>query len=164
MIYLCAGGVPHIIGKLSTKATTLLQISLQSMVCKTMYGPPKLRKFQFCEYSKQNDIWVQAPWPNTKNTIKGKGWLPPNPRCNESCEFMFVYGSSMHQNCSNYALTNLLFSLCRSMWIIDSLVTRPNLHPETPTCPSTPEVLRTRECTPTFYPFVIFTLDTQLSL
>ncbi len=24
------------------------------------------------EFPRQNDIWVQAPWPNTKNTIRGK--------------------------------------------------------------------------------------------
>ncbi len=34
----------------------------------------------------------------------------------------------MHQKCFNYALINLLFSLCRSIWIIDSLVIHPNLH------------------------------------
>jgi hypothetical protein len=26
---------------------------------------------------------------------------------------MYARGLSMHQNCSNYALTNLLFGLCR---------------------------------------------------
>jgi len=45
--------------------------------------------------------------------------------CGESCEPMFVYGEScepvfvcgefMHQRCYNYALTNLLFGLCRFM-------------------------------------------------
>jgi hypothetical protein len=36
---------------------------------------------------------------------------------------------SVHQKCSNYTLTNLLFGLCRSMWIIDMLVTRLSPHP-----------------------------------
>jgi hypothetical protein len=49
--------------------------------------------------------------------------------CDESYEFMYVCGLSMHQKCSNYVLTNLLFGLCRSMWIIDSLVTHPSPHP-----------------------------------
>jgi hypothetical protein len=79
----------------------------------------------------QNDIWVQAP----------------NPSRDESCEFVFARGSSVHQKCSNYALANLLFGLCKSMWIIDSLVTLPNPHPRAPTCPSTFEVLWAKECT-----------------
>ncbi len=52
----------------------------------------------------------------------------------------------MHQKCSNYALTNLWFGLCRSMWIIDSLFTCPNPHPKAPTCIFTPKVLWAREC------------------
>jgi hypothetical protein len=66
----------------------------------------------------QNDIWVLA------------SWLPPSSNRGESCESVFVHGSSMHQKCSNYALTNLLFDLCRSMWIIDPLVTCPSLIPK----------------------------------
>jgi hypothetical protein len=70
---------------------------------------------------------------------------------------VFARGSSVHQKCSNYALTNLLFSLCRSVRVIDLLVILRSPHPEAPTHPSTPKVLRTRERTPTFYPFVVFT-------
>jgi hypothetical protein len=64
---------------------------------------------------KQNDIWVQASWPSTKNIIKGKVVASPSPTRGESCELMFAHGSSVHQKWSNYALTNLLFDLCRSM-------------------------------------------------
>jgi hypothetical protein len=39
---------------------------------------------------------------------------------------MFAYGSSMDQKCSNYALTNLLFGLCRFVRVIDLLVILPN--------------------------------------
>ncbi len=63
----------------------------------------------------------------------------------------------MHQKCSNYAFTNLLFNVCRSVWITDRLVTRPNPHFKAPTCPFTPEVLQDREHTSTPCPFVIFT-------
>jgi hypothetical protein len=45
-ISLHAGGVRHIVGKLSTRATTLLQTSSQSEVYRESYGPPKLRKSQ----------------------------------------------------------------------------------------------------------------------
>ncbi len=63
----------------------------------------------------------------------------------------------MHQKCSNYALTNLLFDLCRSMWIINPLVIRPSPHPRASTCPSTPKVLRTRECIATPFSSIVFT-------
>jgi hypothetical protein len=74
---------------------------------------------------------------------------------------MFAHGLSVHRKCSNYALTNLLFGLCRFMWMIDQLVTRPSPHLGALACPSTFEVLRARECTLIPYPFVIFTLDYQ---
>jgi hypothetical protein len=60
----------------------------------------------------------------------GRWWFPSNLghgeyACGESCESVYargesydsVYarGESIHQNCSNHALTNLLFGLCRSM-------------------------------------------------
>jgi hypothetical protein len=117
------------------------------------FETPKLRVL------KKNDIWVLALWLGTKNNIRGRWWLPPSPSRGESCEFVFAHGSSMHQKCSNYALTNLLFGLCRSMWIIDLLVTLPNPHLRAPTHPSTLEVLRAREHTPTPYPSIVFILD-----
>ncbi len=66
--------------------------------------------------------------------------------------------------CSNYALISLLFGLCKSVRIINPLIIHPNPHPRAPTCPSTREVLRARGCTLTFYPFIVFTFDSQLSL
>jgi hypothetical protein len=82
-----------------------------------------------------------------------------------SFKSMFAHGSSVHQKCFNYVLINVLFGLCKSMWIIYPLVTRPSPHPEALTHPSTPEVLRTKERTPILYPsIVVFTLDLQLSL
>jgi len=100
------------------------------------------------------DKMTLAPWPNTKNTIR---WLPPSSSHGESCESMFVHVSSMHQKCSNYALTNLLFGLYKSMWIIDLLVIHPNPHPKALARPSTFKVLQAKEQTPTLYPFVVFT-------
>jgi hypothetical protein len=68
--------------------------------------------------------WHLGDGPVAKHIIYYKGgrwWLPPNPGHGESCEFVFAYGSSKHQNHSIYALTNLLFGLCRSMWMINYL-------------------------------------------
>jgi hypothetical protein len=42
-IYLATDNVPHTLGKLSTRATTLLQTALQSEVCSQSYGAPKSR-------------------------------------------------------------------------------------------------------------------------
>jgi hypothetical protein len=51
---------------------------------------------------------------------------------------MYVHGSYVHQKCSNYTLTNLLFDLCKLVWIIDPFVTCFNAHPGAPTHPSYP--------------------------
>jgi len=40
---------------------------------------------------------------------------------------------SCTKKCSNYAVTNLLFGLCKLIWIIDMLVTRSSTYPKTPT-------------------------------
>jgi hypothetical protein len=58
---------------------------------------------------------------------------------------------------SSYALTNLLFSLYRSVWVINLLVILLSPYPWAPTCPFTPEMLRARECAPIPYPSAIFT-------
>jgi hypothetical protein len=70
---------------------------------------------------------------------------------------MFACGSFVHQKCSNYALTNLLFSLYRSLWVVDLLVIFPSPHPEALARPFTPKVLRAKEHAPISYPSTIFT-------
>jgi hypothetical protein len=75
----------------------------------------------------------------------------------EYCESIFAHGSSMHQKCSNYALINLLFGLCKFMQVIDLLVNHPSPEPRAPTCPSTPEMLQPKERTPISFTFVVFT-------
>ncbi len=105
----------------------------------------------------QNDIWVQGLWVGIQNTIKGKVMASPSLGYDESCEFVFAHGSFLHQKCSNYALINLLFGLCKSVWIIDSLITHPSPYHKALARPSTPDLLRTMERTPIHCPFVIFT-------
>ncbi len=60
----------------------------------------------------------------------GRWWLPPSSGRDESCEFVFAYDSSVHQKCFNYALTNLLFGLCKFMWIIKLFVIFPSPIPK----------------------------------
>jgi len=52
----------HTVGKLSMRATTLIQTSPQSEVCTQSYGTPKLQESQFWEFqdSQQNDFGC---WP-----------------------------------------------------------------------------------------------------
>jgi hypothetical protein len=45
------------------------------------------------------------------------------------------------------------------MWISDPFVIRPTPHLETPTRRSSLEMLQVKESTPTFYPSIVFTLD-----
>jgi hypothetical protein len=81
----------------------------------------------------------------------------------ESCEFMFAHGSSVHQRCSNCTLTNLLFNLCRSMWVIHLLVNLPSLHPRAPTHPSTPKCCELGNAPQLIFLPLSSSLDSQLS-
>ncbi len=67
-----------------------------------------------------------------------------------------VYPWFFHALCSNYALTNLLFSLWKSMWVIDLLVNLFSPHPGALTCPSIHKMLWAKERTPTPSPFIVF--------
>jgi hypothetical protein len=66
-IYLAADDVPHTIGKLSTRATTLLQTALRSEVCSQSYGAPKSQ-----ESRERKVIWMWAPWRGPEYNIWGK--------------------------------------------------------------------------------------------
>ncbi len=117
-------------------------ISPQLEVWKKVMGLPSRKSPNFWEFrdSQLGSCKIKwhlgaTLWLLINNIIRGK---PPSLGRSESCEFVYVRGSSMHQKCSNYALTNLLFSLCRSMWIVGSLVTRCNPHPKAITHPSYP--------------------------
>jgi len=126
LISLCEGSEPHTVEKLSTRATTLLKISSQSEVYTQSYGPPKLREFQLWEFQDshlgQNDIWVLVPWPGIERTIRRKVMVSPKSGP-WGVLWIRVGPWFVHApKCSNYALTNLLFGLCKSMWVIELLV------------------------------------------
>jgi hypothetical protein len=50
LISLRSGDLRHTVGKFSTRATTLLQTSLQSKVCTRSYAPSKLQESQLWEF------------------------------------------------------------------------------------------------------------------
>ncbi len=71
---------------------------------------------------RQNDIWVLALWLSTKNTIRGKVVASPNFKPWWVLWIHVCLWLIRAPKCSNYALTNLLLGLCRSVWVIDFLV------------------------------------------
>jgi len=69
------------------------------------------------------------------------------------------------QKCSNYALTNLLFSFCKSVWMVDLIVTHSTPHPKALACPYYPfEMLRVKEHPSTLFSPLFSFLNTHLSL
>jgi hypothetical protein len=110
--------------------------------------------------------WHLSDGPMARHIVYYKGgrwWLPPSLGHDDSCESMFVHGSSVHQRCSDYTLTNLLFGLCRSMWINDLLVNHSSPHLEATTGPSTLEVLWAKERAQLLLLLMSSSLDLQLS-
>jgi hypothetical protein len=119
----------HIVKKISTKTTTFLQTSSQSEVYMESYGLPKLWESQLWEFRDfqlgilgQNDIWALVSWPNTKYVIRGK--VVPSLKFRpwwvlwvRVCPWL-----NCATKCSNYALINLLFGLCRFVWVIKLLL------------------------------------------
>jgi hypothetical protein len=70
----------------------------------------------------QSDIWALVPWPGIKFTIRGKvvaspKYMPWWVLWIRVC-LWFVHAPK----CSNYALINLLFGLCKFAWVIEMFV------------------------------------------
>jgi len=120
-------------------------------------GRPNFENFEIPDLGVLGKMTFGCSWLITNNNIGGRWWLPPSLNRGEFCESMYACGLLMHQKCSNYALTNLLFSLYRSIWIIDLLATRFNPYLGALECPSYPKVLWVGKCTLTFF-FTIFIL------
>ncbi len=98
-----------------------------------------------------------ALWPGTKNTIKGKvmASLKSGPWW-----ILWIHVSSVHQKCSNYALTNSVFGLCKSVWVIDLFVIFSSFHPGTPAWPFTPKCCERGKVSQLLI-FLLFTLWTH---
>jgi len=103
----------------------------------------------------QNDIWVLVLWPGIEYTIRGK--VVASPKFGPWW-IMWVRVCSWLVRApkgSNYALTNLLFGLCRSVWVSDLLVNLPSPILELQHAPLTLKCWP-REHTPTLSLSVIF--------
>jgi hypothetical protein len=114
-IYLCSGGVSHTVGKLSTRVTTLLWRSIQKVMGFQNHKNPNFENFETPNLGvlRQNDMWVQAPWPSTENTtIKGKVVASPKSRLwwvlwILVCSWL-VYASKVFQLCINQLVVRFM--------------------------------------------------------
>jgi hypothetical protein len=121
-----AGGVPHTVGKLLMKATTLLRLHINQRSAEKVMGPqsrksPKFGNFETpkLEVPGQNAIWIWASWRGTEYTIRGKVVASPKSRpwwvlWVRICPWLVLAPKVLK-------LTNLLFGLCRSVWVIKHL-------------------------------------------
>jgi hypothetical protein len=146
----------HTVGKLSTRATTLLQTSSQSEVCTQSYGAPKSRESQPWRFWDshlgilgQKVIWMWAP---------GEGGGFPQVRAVVSlvclCCPWLILAPKMFQLRTNH----LMWVLCRPMWVSEAcqLFLVPSRSSSTPLYPS--KVLWAKEHAPTPYSSVVFYL------
>jgi hypothetical protein len=95
-------------------------------------GSPQLWEFRDSHLGVlgQNDIWVLVLWPGTKYTIRGKVVVSPKFGPWWILWICVCRWFVRAPKCSNYVLTNLLFGLCRSMWVIEFLVNLPSPIPK----------------------------------
>jgi hypothetical protein len=158
--------VPHIVGKLSTRITTFFRPYLNQRFAQEIMGFQNRISILRISGISRPPTWESCdkmtfgcrPSGQAQRILEGgRWWLPQSLSRGESCESMFVHGLLIHKKCSNYTLTNLLFGLCRFVWIIDSLVICFNLHPKALAHPFAPKMLRARKCTPSPYLSVVFT-------
>jgi hypothetical protein len=157
MISLRVGGMWKTIGKLSTMAKTLLQTSFQSKVYTQNRGSPNFGNLKLPFGSPgQNDIWVLISWPGTKYIIWGKVVGSPKSRLWWVLWICVCLWLIHEPKCCNYALINLLFGLCRSVWIFEFIVNL--LCPiQSPNTPFYPRSATGQGVRPTFYPSNVFT-------
>jgi hypothetical protein len=158
--------VPYIVGKLLIGLQLCFRFHLNRRFAHKVMGLQSRRNPDFGNFG--TPIWESRgkmsfeywPYGQAQSILwGGRWWFPPSLDCDESYEFVFAHGLSMHQKCFDYALTNLLFGLCKSLWIIELLVNLPSPHPRAPTRPSTFKVLWTREHALTLHSSDVFTLN-----
>jgi hypothetical protein len=115
-IYLAADGVPHIVGKLSTRVTTLLQTTSPSEVCLQSYAASKSRESWLAQFRDSHSgvpgqigHFDVGPVERCKVYYKGEGggfpqvravvslvcpcfpWLVPAPKVLQLCTNHFVW-------------------------------------------------------------------------
>jgi hypothetical protein len=157
--------MPHTVGKLLTRDTTLLHTSYQLEVFRESYGPSKLRESQVWEFQDshlgvlgQNAIWIWPSWRGIKYTIKGKWWLPPSLSRGESCESELPMARPSTKSAPTMH-NHLVLVLCRSVWVLKAcqFFLVPSRSSSMPLYPS--KVLWARERAPTPCSSAVFCLE-----
>jgi hypothetical protein len=144
-IYLVSGGMPYIVEKLLTRATTLLQTALRSKVYLQSYGAPKLweshlgwfRDSHLGVLGKKSHLDV-ASMANHRIYYKGEGGGFPQVRAMVSlvcpCCLWLVLAPKVLQLCTNH----FVWLACRPMWMSEAcqLFLVPSRSSNTPLYPS----------------------------
>jgi len=112
-IYLASDDVPHIVGKLSTRSTTLLEIALRSKVCSQSYEAPKLQESRLAGF-RDSHLGVPeekshldvGPVERSRIYYEGEGGGFPQVRAMVSlmcpCCPWFVLAPRVLQLCTNH--------------------------------------------------------------
>jgi hypothetical protein len=126
-IYLVVGGVRHTVGKLLTRATTLLQIASRSKVFSQSYGASKLWESRLAQF---RDFHSRVPGEkshldvgsvaNHRVYYKGEGggfpqvWVVMNLVC--SCCPWLVLAPRVFQLCIN----QFMWVMCKRVWVSEA--------------------------------------------
>jgi hypothetical protein len=126
-IYLAARGVQHTVGKLSMRATILLQTASWSEVCLQSYGAPKSQESHLARFQDSH-----SGIPGEKNHLdvgfvashivyyKGEGGGFPQVRAMVNlvcpCCPWFVLAPKVLQLCTNH----FVWVMCRPMWVSET--------------------------------------------
>ncbi len=126
-------------------------------------GSPNFGNYSHLGVPGQNDIWVLVLWLGKKYTVRGKVVISPKSRPWWVLWIHVCLWFVRAPQCSNYALINLLFGLCKSVWIIELLVNLPS-----PISELQHTLLPSKCCEPGSVPQFLFLplsspLDSQLS-
>jgi hypothetical protein len=77
---MCASGMPHIVGNILMRLQLCFRPCYNRKSTQELMGPQRGENLNFGNFKtydlgvpRQNDIWVQPPWPVTGNTMRGQG-------------------------------------------------------------------------------------------
>jgi hypothetical protein len=128
-IYLSTNDLQHTVGKLSTRATTLLYTAPQSKVCSQSYGAPKSRESSLARFrDSHSEVLGEKshldvdPVERCRVYYKGEGGGFPQVRavvslmCSCPCCPWLVLAPKVFQLCTNH----LVWVVCKPVWVSEA--------------------------------------------
>ncbi len=126
-IYLCAENVRHTVGKLLTRATTLLQTASRSEVYSQSYGAPKSRESLLARFrdshsgvSREKSHLDVGPVERCRIYYKGEGGGFPQVQAMVSlvcpCCPWLILAPKVLQLCTNH----LVWVVCKPVWVSEA--------------------------------------------